>query len=257
MRQCGRMIRYRVCNFNEGDILYCNHCGKKLSSEDLFCSQCGTKVPQPEPEPWDDSDNDFDHTRLYDPAETLAALDQTMPVDESSVQEGDVPRHSTFERPRNTYYERESSAKAAQRLSRRWQDAQQNVRPHQEEEDLQAPVAEPASPSMEKQSLFQRVTGQLGYGDHQQTGKVTASDKPAKASKKVKRFKDIPAVKKKEKSGGNYRSLYAGIVLLGIVIGIIFGLFLAKPWDSGQSGPAPVAGTATALTMEKGASVAE
>ncbi|MFM9413285.1 hypothetical protein ACKQTC_02745 [Peptococcus simiae] len=194
-------------------------------------------------EPWDLDDNDFDSTRLYDPQETLDQLNKTAPVEASRYSSQAEERPSVGHRPYSNYYERESSARAAQRLSRRWQDAKESVYTPKAD---QAPIAERPEPvqkeSKEKEgSLFNRFSAKLGYGPEAQPA---SDDHVAAKAKKKARVSERKQAKQRHRQEGeapNYRSLYAGIVILGIVIGVILGLLLVKPWSNGNPEPQPVA----------------
>lgn len=194
-------------------------------------------------EPWDLDDNDFDSTRLYDPQETLDQLNKTAPVEAPRYSSQAEERSSAGHRPHSNYYERESSARAAQRLSRRWQDAKESVYAPKAD---QAQVAERPEPvqkeSKEKEgSLFNRFSAKLGYGPEAQA--ATGDQAAAKAKKKTRVSEKKQAKARLRQDGGapNYRSLYAGIVILGVVIGVILGLLLVKPWSNGNPDPQPVA----------------
>ncbi|MFP5526921.1 zinc ribbon domain-containing protein [Peptococcus simiae] len=223
--------------------MYCNHCGNQLSAGDLFCSQCGSKVEQKLVEPWDLDDNDFDSTRLYDPQETLDQLNKTAPVEIPRYDGQEADRPSAGHRAYSNYYERESSARAAQRLSRRWQDAKESVYAPKAD---QAPAAGRPEPVQKENkdkegSLFNRFSAKLGYGPEARS--ASGDQAAAKAKKKtwVSEKKKAKVRSHQDGEAPNYRSLYAGIVILGIVIGVILGLLLVKPWSNGNSEPQPVA----------------
>ncbi len=75
---CSPIVKYdkilrEIHKLDEGDDMYCNHCGKKLSEDDFFCSNCGTRVERNDIWSGDD-DGSFDETVLYNPKDTLDAL---------------------------------------------------------------------------------------------------------------------------------------------------------------------------------------
>lgn len=187
--------------------MYCNHCGKKLSADDHFCSQCGKRVERPVP--WTNTASDtFDETMLYRPDETLDAL------------------HQDRELAEERHYEREQSARAAKRL--REKRLQQQV----PEEGL---VEEEVSEQVEKKKLFS-FKNPFTKKQENLTDNDSALDEYVIEEDVLEDPQEDTVVEK------GYRHLYMGIIIIGMVIGVILGLFIMKPWDKPEeSGPAPIA----------------
>lgn len=195
--------------------MYCNQCGNKLSEGDHFCSRCGKRVEHPAP--WTAPASDaFDETMLYRPEETLEALEQT-PYDRELAEE----RH----------YEREQSARAAQRL-----------REKRLAQSMESAEEIPAVTEDNAGRFLAKLKTPFGKHREQAEAKDLATERESE-----------PSAAPAGAESTSFRHLYMGIVIIGVIIGIILGLFIMKPWHKTEPiGPEPV--TAVVAPVELPAS---
>ncbi len=240
--------------------MYCSHCGKKLSEDDFFCSNCGTKVIRHYVWSGDD-EGQFDETLLFRPEDmnkqagniTQNLSKPAEPVIEKFTWEDESRSPASVFEPKkikrvsrdeempsledanpsamedgfDTIKEsRVQSARAAERLrNRRTRGSDTPVMDHSIEQAVSTTDMPETGPSSGKQESFIDKLKRFGKKSEYEAenpfiGQVSSEDQAEAGEEK----------EKKDTKSNSMRTLVAGIVLIGLVVGIILGLFISKPW---------------------------
>lgn len=287
---CSPIIKYdkmfkEIQNHDEGDDMYCNHCGKKLSEDDFFCSNCGTRIERNDIWSGDD-DGSFDETVLYNPKDTLDALAQEEDILEkksditpdfiekareydvkysnSSQNKGekqpewvlnetakplfknpDAVSRAKSERKKEDFQlqaSREQSARAAKRLQDRWKRSVNDAQSKTAQENNSNHIT--SANNVESKKSLRKLFGFSGK-DVNEINEAKQTDVQSSTSNSVEkkgffRKRVKPIVQKEEvnqseelthlKKENSLARLFIGIIFLGLVIGVILGLVIAKPW---------------------------
>lgn len=217
--------------------MYCNQCGKKLSEDAFFCSNCGTPVERQGLKKTKDTDS-FDDTMLF-----------------------------TEKEKESIRFEGQQDNKTRNDLGRR-----KEKRPTWLDEKDDPALYENVK-SQPKEELNADKKGNKKFDASKVSGAFTgfaAGMKAKNEERKIKRAEnkvtidDVPEKEKpvftffqgkKEEKGASsvsdsgkskedvnetFMYLYIGVVTLAVVIGIILGLLLIQPWQKTDEAKVPV-----------------
>lgn len=222
--------------------MYCSNCGKKLSPDDYFCSNCGTPVLRQGL--FDDDDSDahedaFEETRLF----TAEELGQYLNDDEELAKAHEVQADT---------YAQQSTPVAAPETPAEQPAADKAV--------ASAKVA--AAEMIGAAGAFAgKFKGKLGAMKAKQAEKKQAQE-AARAEKAAQQpdyeepapvatsYAEEEDVADTNDAPVSLKKIILPVIVLGLIIGLVIGLVVTQPWSSGSDDTAETTNeTTTGVVM--------
>lgn len=226
--------------------MYCSNCGKKLSPDDYFCSNCGTPVLRQGL--FDDTDANnhedaFEETRLF----TAEELGKYLNEDEESLDKDVIQQPVSADR------------EAAQEMPKRAASSEKMA-------DKGAEAKAAAAEMMGAASAFAgKFKGKFGDFKAKQAEKKHAREeaRQAKASAEANARETAPQqmaqddddyliepVSVEQDTSVSAKKVILPVIVLGLIIGLVIGLVLIQPWQNSDNANADDTAVAAAMLEE-------
>lgn len=223
--------------------MYCSNCGKKLSPDDYFCSNCGTPVLRQGL--FDDDDSDahedaFEETRLFTAEELGQYLnddEELAKAHEAQSQAAHAQAQPAAEPEKATASQPADKAVASAKVAAAEMVGAAGAFAGKFKAGLGAMKAKQAEKKQAQEAArAEKAAQQTSYEAPEEDPVSAYIAEEEVAQKKVSRQSDEPVSMKK---------IVLPVIVLGLIIGLVIGLVVTQPWSSGADDKAEATDEAT------------
>lgn len=224
--------------------MYCSNCGKKLSPDDYFCSNCGTPVLRQGLFDDDDTNDDaFEETRLFtaeelgkylNDDETLARERESAEISSDEVPAAALEDEKTVKKEKSVTSGAAAKAAVAGVASTAGMFA----------DKFKGKLATMKDKQKEKKEAHSKqiVTEEKSIAQAQADNVAQAPDESSMTKSTNTKAQDAEPVSAKK--------IVLPVIVLGLIIGLVIGLVLIQPWSGGDDTTTDEATTTGIIMME-------